>query len=466
MASQTSRRPGSADQADVDSSWVEAQDARTIELARAQLRYVYERAPMYREKFDAAGIDPSVIDSLGDVARLPLTTKAELRESQLRQAPFGDYLAADLTDVVRVHSTSGTTGQAIWEGLTQSDLDDVEQTAIASLRASGLEPEDIVVPVMNYCLFMGGFTDSRCIEAAGAAMIPIGIGNSEALLKAAQAMRGTGHDIVLFSTPSYATYLAEVARKEGLEPKELGIRKGIFGGEYGASDPAFRQKLVDEWGFTSIGDVSGASEVHPLLFSSCEAVDGLHSLTPESVHIELIDPDTERPLAIQPGVRGELVATHLKRRAQPLVRYRLKDVVEIISAPGELCSCGRRNFRFRYVGRSDDMLVVQGVNFFPDGIWRILLDRRPATTGEYLIRLETPPPFETPIHLVLEHGEGFDGDKQALADEVQRKLRDEQYVTVKVTVVAPGTLPRTALKARRIYRVYEGDVPPEPEADA
>jgi phenylacetate-CoA ligase len=447
--------------ADIDRSWVEAQDARTLELLKEQLEYVYANSPMYQAKFADAGIEPADITSVADIARLPLTTKAEIREAQQRERPFGDYLAADLTDVVRIHSTSGTTGEAIWEALTQSDLDDIEQSSIASLRASGLEAEDIVTPVMNFCLFMGGYTDARCLEAAGASMIPIGIGNSESLLRAARAMRETGRDIVLFSTPSYATYLAELARSEGLEPKELGIRKGIFGGEYGASDPGFRQKLIDEWGFTSIGDVSGASEVHPLLFSNCSAVDGLHSLTPESVHIELIDPDTEEPVAIEPGVRGELVATHLKRRAQPLVRYRLKDVVQVISAPGELCTCGRRNFRFVYMGRSDDMLVVQGVNFFPDGIWRLLLDRRPQTTGEYLIRLETPPPFEKPLHLVIEHGEEFDGDVEALAEEIRGQIRDEQYVSVRVSVVGPESLPRTALKAKRVYRVYDGDVPEE-----
>lgn len=432
-----------------------------LELLREQLGYVYAHTAMYRRKFDEAGVSPADITSLDDLARLPLTTKAELRDSQRREPPFGDYLGVDLTDVVRAHSTSGTTGEPVWEALTRADIDDIELTSAVTLHSMGLRPEDVVVPMMNYCLFMGGFTDSCCLERLGATMIPVGIGNTDSLLGVLQRIRSAGRDIALFSTPSYATYLAEAARRAGLEPRSLGLRKGMFGGEYGASDPAFRKKIQDDWGFTTISDMSGASEVHPLMFGSCQATDGLHFLTPTSVYVELIDPETAAPVEMRPGARGELCVTHLRRRAQPLVRYRLKDVAEVLSAPGEECSCGATTFRFRYRGRSDDMLVIQGVNVYPDGIWRVLLDRRPDTTGEYQIVLDAPPPFEDPIRLRIEHGHQFTGDPGELADSVRRQLREQFYFTARVEVVPAGALPRTERKAKRIYRVYEGEVVPD-----
>lgn len=435
-------------------------DDLALGLLRVELQYAYDSTRFYRKKFDEAGVGRPEISTLDDLDDFPFTTKQELRDAQREHPPFGDYLGAEFDDIVRVHSTSGTTGEGIWEALSKADVDDIEVSSVETLRAAGVSPGDIVLPAFNYCLFMGGYTDSGCVERLGAKLIPIGVGQSETLIRVAQRMRATGREMVLFSTPSYATYLARYARDQGIAPRELGITKGLFGGEYGASDPAFRQRLMEEWGFRSIGDVFGVSEVHPLAFASCNEAEGLHFTVPDSVFCEVIDRENGRRLPVEPGVVGDLVLTHLRRRAQPLIRFEVGDAIEVMSTAGERCVCGRTTFRLRYIDRSDDMLVVQGVNVFPNGILRVLMDMRPATTGEFQIILSSAPPFEDPIDIKVETGSGGTGP-QALAADVRAQLRQELYFTPNVEIVPFESLPRFERKTKRVFRAYLGEEPPQ-----
>jgi phenylacetate-CoA ligase len=434
-------------------------DSENLTLLKHQLAYMYEASAFYRRKLDEAGAEVGDIATFEDFSRLPLTTKEDLRSSQRDAPPFGDYLAADIGEIVRIHSTSGTTGQPLWEALTVEDVDVIEVSSATTLYTTGIRPDDIVLPALNYTLFMGGYTDSGCVERLGSKLVPLGIGASDVMLQVARTMSQTGCEMAVFSTPSYATYFANYVRSQGLEPAELGITKGLFGGEYGASDPAFRQKLMEEWNFRIIGDVSGASEVHPLCVGSCPEAEGLHYTTPGSVLIELIDLDTREPVDIRAGARGELVYSHLRRRAQPLLRYAIKDIVEILSAPGDRCACGRTTFRFRYAGRTDDMLVIRGVNVFPDAIFRILLEMRPRTSGEFQMVLRDAPPFGDALPLTVELGEGQQ-ETPELADELGRKLRAELIFTPELSFVPYETLPRFEKKAKRVFHAYRGEQPP------
>jgi phenylacetate-CoA ligase len=461
MTGLVSRRPSAASGTpDALDRSREQIDGENLALLKEQISYTYDRSPFYQRKLDDAGAEPQDITSLEDFARLPLTTKDELRASQRRVPPFGDYLAADIGDIVRIHSTSGTTGQPLWEALTVADVDVIEVSGATTLYTTGVRPDDIVLPALNYTLFMGGYTDSGCVERLGSKLVPLGSGASDVMLRVARSMALTGREMVMFSTPSYATYFADYVRSQGIEPAELGITKGLFGGEYGASDPAFRQKLAQDWNFRVIGDVSGASEVHPLCVGSCPDAEGLHYTTPGAILIELIDPDTREPIDIRAGVRGELVLTHLRRQAQPLLRYAVKDIVEILSDAGDRCVCGRTTFRFRYAGRSDDMLVIRGVNVFPDAIFRILLEARPHTSGEFQIVLQEGPPFEDAVPLTVELGEGQHESPELLA-ELARELRAQLTFTPRLSFVPYRTLPRFEKKAKRVFHAYRGEQPPK-----
>src|SRR5690625_719248 len=344
-----------------------------------QRAHLVANSSFYRDLWQGKAPPPD----LRELAALPLSDKAQLRISQAEHPPFGDYLAAPISRTSRLHRTSGTTGQAMNLALSEKDGRVTAAVGGRSHRASGLGPGHRVGHCLNYRMWMGGLTDHLTLEAAGALVIPFGVGETELLIRPIRQVGVTA----ISCTPSYPAVLERVLREkfDRLKPRDLGLKLGLFGGEPGLDDPVLRQRIQDTWGMKPRNANYGVSDVFSNFAGQCEADDRLHFLAADVLWPELIDPDTAAPLPLRAGERGELVLTHLEKECQPLVRFRTGDIIQVEeTAP---CRCGRSGFRFRVVGRSDDMVVVRGLNLFPTVIAAVL-SALPELSGNYRILLD------------------------------------------------------------------------------
>lgn len=349
---------------------------------RQQWGYVSERSLFYFGRLP----DDISLESLQDV---PFTDKEELRASQEAYPPFGSYLAADADEVVRLHRTSGMSGSGMNLGYTARDADVTSAIGARGMHAAGLRPWHRVVHCLNYQLWTGGVTDHLILEAAGATVVPFGVGNTAALIR---AIRELGVNAIS-CTPSYPALLAKVLREEtDLEPRDLGLELALFGGEAGLDNDDFRRGLEETWGFAVRNANFGLSEVLSILGSQCEETTDLHFHAGEAVYAEIIDPATLQRLPIAEGTTGELVCTHLARECQPLVRYRCRDTVTVTGTGP--CACGRTAWRFRIAGRTDDMFNVRGVNVFPTAIRGVVAGLPELLSGHLRIDLRGPGPYD------------------------------------------------------------------------
>jgi phenylacetate-CoA ligase len=347
-------------------------------------------------------------------------------------------------------ATGGTSGRPLRMALTRADVAAYNEVGARAHWAAGVRPGDVVFECMNYSLYAGGVNDHMTFETLGACVAPVGVGQSRRLLEIVRDMR---IPVALYSTPSYALHLAEVARREGLRPADLGIRKGIFSGDAGLAIPGYREQVEQAWGMHA-RDVYGLGELGPLA-AECDRRDGLHWVGQGLFVVELVDVERGLPMAWEDGASGELVFTTLGRQAHPLIRFRSHDHVRVSLAP---CPCGRAGFRFRVLGRSDDMFIVKGVNVYPLAIQDVVLSLRPELTGQYQVLLDEPPPLTRDPHLRAEVGEGVPADAwPALAARLARRVRELLVFTPEVELVPCGTLPRTERKAKRLVRTYLGE---------
>ena len=428
----------------------DAQRAMETGKLSRQLQYVYARSPFYQRKFRLSGLGPDDIGSAEDLSRLPFTTKAELRESQEREPPFGDYLAATQPTVARVHRTSGSTGRFLYTVLTRDDLRQTNECGARAFWAAGLRPHHTVVHCLNYCLWMGGYTDHSNLETTGATVLPYGVGNSRQLVR---VIREVSVDVIS-CTPTYPAVLEDVVREElGVEPADLGLKLGLFGGEPAVENPEFRRRLEETWGLRAANANYGMSDVLCNFASVCDTVDELHFLAQGALVAQLVDPDSGEDLSVEEGAAGELVLTNLDREAQPLVRYRTGDMIRVAGTGP--CRCRRTGFRFRVLGRSDDMLHVRGVNVFPSGIGHALSTLAPEVTGEFQVVLTQPGPYDL-LDIDIEHGEHVrDQDMEPLRRLIETRLRELLTFRARVSLRPPGSIPRTEMeKAQRVVRSY------------
>ena len=410
------------------------------ELWSRQRDYVTTTSALLRQQW--AGTLPPA--DLADLAALPLVDKEILRSSQQSTPPFGGYLAADAGEVRRIHRTGGTTGEAMNLALSGADADQTAQIGARAQRAAGLRPDDSVVHCLNYQMWMGGYTDHATLEAVGAAVVPFGVGNPGALIRTIVDLRVTA----ISCTPSYPAVLEQVLHDQGIDPRSLGLRLGLFGGEAALDVPGFRERLEATWGFAARNSNYGVTDVMCNFAGQCEAQDALHFMASDVLHAELIDPVTGDPLAWVDGERGELVLTHLERDCQPLVRFRTGDIVTVEST--EACACGRTAPRFRVTGRADDMVVVRGVNVFPTSV-AALVQSDGDLSGEYRIRLVGPGPYDR-LPLEVELARGCAADPEGVRRRIEAASRSDLRVTALVTVVEHGALPRNEGKTRRVVR--------------
>ncbi len=365
-------------------------------------------------------------------------------------APFGDFLAASVEKLNRVHRTSGTTGSFIYTALTKQDLDLTHNCGARAFWAAGLRPHHRVIHCLNYCMWMGGYTDHANLETTGATVIPFGVGNSRQLI---QVIKDAGINAIS-STPSYPRHLEKVIKAEfNMEPMELGLELGLFGGEPGLENPVYRKRMETTWGMKAQNANYGVSDVLCNFASVCRDNYRLHFLGQGALLLQLIDPLTLKDIPITQGAVGEMVLTHLKKEAQPLVRYRTSDLLEILETGP--CECGRTGFRFRVVGRVDDMLHVKGINVFPNGIAMVLEDIVPEVTGEFQIILHHSSPYSG-LDIKVEHGIHITPDKMIdLKSKIENKLKETLNFTGIVELVNPESIERTKMgKAKRVIRNY------------
>jgi phenylacetate-CoA ligase len=404
---------------------------------REQLAYLFDRSAFYREKLAAAGFDsPEAAGGLADIARLPLTEKGELKATATADNPIGAHLCAARSEIVRIYSTSGTTGTPSYIPLTAGDLENWVSGSARSYAASGVVAGQRLVSTYGAGPFAAGAA-LDAFERIGLSHIPLGTGNTERLVRAIEQLQPEAAAL----TPSYAAHVAE-----RFDVRDSSVARVLVAGEPGGGEPAFRAQLEEGWG-ARVTEAMGIGDVGVSLWGECEEQDGMHLGARGFVHAELIDPETGEPLAMDDGARGELVLTHLCHRAAPLLRFRTRDHVEVRMSP---CPCGRTGPRIRCVGRTDDMLIVRGVNVFPSAVREVVGAFAPDVSGHILVRprddgVKQEPPL--PVSVELARGATADA---ALADAIRERLRSVLTVQTRVELVPWGSLGRSEYKSRLV----------------
>lgn len=410
---------------------------------RRQWDVIRATSKFYAGKLD--GLSNAAPD-LDDLEGLPLTDKEELRASQEESYPFGTYVACPEERIVRLHRTSGTTGRALNLANSKNDADRIAAIGGRAMVASGLRPSDRVVHCLNYCMWTGGVTDHMALEAAGAMVVPFGVGNTALLLETISELGVTA----ISCTPSYPALLERSLREQGRGPRDLGLRLALFGGEAGLDNPAFRKGMEATWGFGVRNANYGLSEVLSTIGSQCERTTDLHFHGSDYLFAEVLDAAGRR-LPLAEGAVGELVCTHIDKECQPLLRYRTRDVVTVTGTGP--CECGRTSWRFRVTGRTDDMFNVRGINVFPGAIRKAIEARPDLCSGQFRIVLRGPGPYDR-VEVRAEASEALPPDRwDEAASAVAELVRGQVGATAVVMLVAFDSLPRTAGKTAWVERV-------------
>jgi phenylacetate-CoA ligase len=411
---------------------------------RSQLAYLFERSAFYRRKFGEAGLESAAdAGGLADIAGLPLTEKSELKATTTSEDPIGTHLCAAPEEIARIYSTSGTTGAPSFIPLTSRDLDDWVTGSARSYAASGMAAGQRVVSTYNAGPFVAGAALAS-FDRIGLCHIPIGTGNTERLLLAIRLLRPEAAVL----TPSYAAHLLEAAAERGVDLRESSVERVLVAGEPGGGEPAFRARLEAGWG-ARVTEAMGIGDVGISLWGECEEQDGMHLGARDFVSPELIDPGTGESRPMRDGASGELVLTHLRHQAAPVVRFRTRDHVEVRTSP---CPCGRTAPRVRCVGRTDDMLIVRGVNVFPTAIRDVVGAFAPRVSGHVLVQPRTAGvKQEPPLPVTVELARGAESDAE-FEEEIRARLRDVLVVQTRVELVPWGSLARSEYKSKLVDR--------------
>ncbi len=409
---------------------------------RRQIAYLFSHSQFYREKLQAAGYENAAeIGGLDDIARLPFTEKDELRATRSEAEPIGTHRAAPMRSIARIFSTSGTTGTPSYIPLTAADHAQWLRISSRSYSASGLKAGDRLISTYNAGPFVAGI-GLDAMHALGLCHIPIGSGNTERLLVAMQQLKVEA----LALTPSYALHLAERARERNIDLSSGSVERLIVAGEPGGGEPAMRARLEELWG-AKVTEAMGIGDIAATLWGECEAQAGMHFSGRDFVHFELIEPESGEVLALEDGAGGELVYTHLSREAAPMLRFRSRD--HVVMRTGA-CACGRTSPRIRCVGRTDDMLIVRGVNVFPAAIRELVGAFQPAASGRISIRPRRKGyRQDPPLKVVVELGKGQAGSEK-LAAAIRNRIRETLLVSVEIAFAPYGSLPRSDYKSKLV----------------
>jgi phenylacetate-CoA ligase len=435
---------------------VEALDApavRALQEARLAVQYEYlrTRSPFYRRSFEAAGLGAGAVRTLEDLARVPFTTKQQLRDSLRAAPPFGEHLAAPIGDVIQMQASSGTTGSPSYVALTRRDAQMWQESSARSLFACGIRPGDLVLHGFSMSKgFVGGLPIFQALQYLGALDIPIGAdGGVERLLAAAFDLRPDA----IVGTPNFLLHLAEAAQAQlGRDVREIGVRRLAVGGEPGGGIPALRQRIQEAWGAT-LCELMGGTDLGVIYWAECDAQDGMHMTAPDFIVAELIDPQSGATRPFTEGTTGELVYTAIHREASPVFRFRSGDHVVVT---GTTCRCGRRQPRIRCFGRTDDMLIVRGVNLFPSAVQDLVESMAPAVSGQ--VRLVAD--FEGHstqgnLKVLVERAEHEPPGTStaALKQEIEARIRGALAVKADVLLAPHGSIEKPgAAKVKLVLR--------------
>lgn len=407
------------------------QDERLV----AQVKNVWDNVPYYRKKMEEAGITPDDIKGRDDLHKLPFVTKADLRDAY----PYG-LVARPLSECVRIHSTSGTTGKRVMAFYTQHDIDLWDDCCARALMAAGATKEDVCHVAYGYGLFTGGAGLNGGSHKVGCLTVPISSGNTERQIMFIQDLQAT----ILCCTPSYAAYIGETMKEMGLTPDQIPLKAGIFGAE--AWSEEMRQDIQNTLGIKAY-DIYGLTELSgPGVSFECSAQSGMH-INEDHFIAEIIDPETGEVLP--EGSKGELVFTSITKEAFPLLRYRTRDICMLDSTP---CSCGRTHIKMcKPMGRSDDMLIIRGVNVFPSQIETVLLNNGyPANYQIIIDRVKSTDTFEVQVEMTSEIFTDSVAEIEKRQSKLVADLRTMLGISPKVTLVAPKSIVRSEGKAVRV----------------
>jgi len=403
---------------------------------KSTVRYVYDHSAFYRRRFKEAGVEPGDIKTLADITKLPFTRKVDLRDNY----PTGMF-SAPKSQVVRYHVSSGTTGKPTVVGYTKGDIETWSESLARALTSIGLDSDDVVQVGYGYGLFTGGLGLHYGAERIGAAVLPVGTGNTERQIELMQDLGTTA----IACTPSYFLHIMEVAEKMGISiKKDTQLKAGIFGAEPWSLET--RKRIEDATGINAY-DIYGTSEISGPLFTECHVKKGIH-VWADMFLIEVLDPKTDEPVA--DGETGELVFTTLHKFALPLIRYRIGDLSIMNSEP---CECGRTHPRImRILGRTDDMLIIRGINVFPSQVESVLMDI-PEVGDHWEILVDRKGPLDMMTVRVELTMAGFSdkiGDLMKLKKKISKELKGVLNIAAEVDLVEPGTIPRSMGKAKRV----------------
>lgn len=413
-------------------------EIESIQLERLKyiVNYAYEKVAFYRQSFDRINLSPRDINSLKDIEKIPFTTKDDLRDNY----PYGMF-AVPMKDVVRIHASSGTTGRPTVVGYTRKDLDTWSELVARMAFMAGAREQDIAQISFGYGLFTGALGLHYGLERIGAAVVPVSSGNTERQIN---LMRDFG-STVLVSTPSYAMYMAEVSEEMGVKRDDIRLRLGLFGAE--GSTKEMRHEIEKRWGITATENYGLSEIIGPGVSGECEEKDGMH-IAEDHFLAEIIDPATGRKLDY--GEKGELVITTLTKEALPLLRYRTRDITSLNPEP---CRCGRTLMRMsRVEGRSDDMLIIRGVNVFPSQIESVLMNIKGVGPHYEIVVTRKGYLDELTVNVELVDGEMLDKYQrlEELNAQIRHKLKTVLQIDAKVNLVEPRSLARFEGKARRV----------------
>ncbi len=415
----------------------EKRRARQLADLKDLVARLYNRVDFYRNRMDEAGVKPADIETLEDIAKLPFTTKDDMRETY----PYG-LLASDMEDIVEVHTSSGTTGTPVVDAYTQNDMDIWGEVMARCLMMAGAEKDDVIQNGYGYGMFTGGLGVHYGSHTIGCNTIPVGGGNTERQL---QLMRDFGSTI-LTCTPSYSLYMAEVAKEMGIDMASLKLKSGIFGAEPWSDN---MRKEIEEKLCLNAYDIYGLTEIiGPGVSNECSEHNGLH-VNEDHFYPEIIDPATGKVLP--DGEKGELVITTLTKTGTPILRYRTRDITWL--ERGE-CPCGRNLVRMhRLLGRTDDMMIIRGVNVFPSQIENILMEIE-ETQPHYQIIIDRGESHLDNVELQVEVEPKFFSDEtkalEGISRKIARAMKDKLGVNLQIKLVEPKSIERSMGKAKRV----------------
>lgn len=408
------------------------------EQLKRHLELAYNKSGYYREAFDNTKVKPSDFQQLSDLAKFPFVHKRIERDRQLARPLLGDMIAVSEEEVVFVSASSGSTGVPTLSPFTHQDFKEFQDVQSRNFWTAGVRPTDRYVHALNFNLFVGG-PDVIGAQNLGALCLWVGTVPSDRLLYVLKEFRPT----VIWTTPSYAWYLGEAAKKQGIDPaRDLAIRTIIVAGEAGGSIQATRDAIEKLWN-ARVYDFYGISDIFGSCAAMCSERDGLH-IAEDHILVEVIDPETLEP--VPDGERGEIVLTTLRKTARPMIRFRTGDIGTVNR---KACSCGRTHARISIIGRLDDMLIVSGVNVFPSDI-ECAIRGAEDITGEYRITAITEN-FTTRFKVEVERSSGSKEDRNTIAENVSAKIKTRTGVKPKEVIVLDGdAIPRATHKAKRV----------------